>query len=112
MSGLPYQVIIQYIHSVIRLGNRETINTTRIISIILVVSCLLLIASCSTETKQVFFDIQPPTAKELAEQELKRQTALIEAQTQGLKKGQSGNFSAGYFQQPVDTGPRPEIESI
>ncbi|ODB85899.1 hypothetical protein A3194_13890 [Candidatus Thiodiazotropha endoloripes] len=96
----------------IRIGNRETFGITRVISIILVVSSLLLISSCSTESKQVFFDIQPPTAKELAEQELKRQTALIEAQTKGLKAGQSANFSAGYFQQPADTGPRPEIESI
>ncbi|MET0056384.1 MAG: hypothetical protein ABW108_16340, partial [Candidatus Thiodiazotropha sp. 6PLUC10] len=80
--------------------------------ITLVTSCILLIAACSTETKKLFFDIQPPTAKDLAEEELKRQAALIESQTIELKQSHSGNMSGTLFLLPEDNAPRPDIESI
>ncbi|WP_316364420.1 c(7)-type cytochrome triheme domain-containing protein [Candidatus Thiodiazotropha sp. CDECU1] len=84
----------------------------RVISITLVISCSILIAACSTETKKLFFDIQPPTAKELAEQELNRQTALIKSQAMDLSENQSGNMSSAFFYPPDDNAPRPDIESI
>ncbi|MCU7852063.1 MAG: hypothetical protein KZQ80_07605 [Candidatus Thiodiazotropha sp. (ex Monitilora ramsayi)] len=85
---------------------------TRAIRIALVLTCLLIIAACSTKTKQIFFDIHPPTPKELAEQELQKQAALIEAQSMELKQSRSSGSKGMLFDLPDDTSPRPEIESI
>lgn len=96
---------------VIRMADKLT-KTTGVITVTLVVTCMLLIASCSTETKQLFFDIQPPTVKDLAEKELQRQAVLIESQSMELKQGQSGNLGGSLFYPAEDNAPRPDIESI
>ncbi|MEW8523406.1 MAG: c(7)-type cytochrome triheme domain-containing protein [Candidatus Thiodiazotropha endolucinida] len=85
---------------------------TRVMKIALVLSLVLIVAACSTKTKQLFFDIQPPTAKELAEQELKKQAALIEAQSEELQKNHAAGSKGMLFNLPDDKAPRPEIESV
>lgn len=77
----------------------------------LVLSCIFFLFACSTETKKIFFDIQPPTKKELAEQELQRQTELIEAQTKKLSEQHSSGSVSAIFNFNDDS-PRPEIESV
>lgn len=76
----------------------------------LVLFCLLLTASCSTRTKQLFFDIQPPTAAEMAEQqrldEERREATLAALETQ------STDSKALFPGSMDDNQPRPDIESV
>jgi c(7)-type cytochrome triheme protein len=72
----------------------------------LLFSCLLLVVSCSTKTKQLFFDIPPPSQKQLAEQ-AEREARLEEAPT-----SQKNNTGRSIFGSYDDDQPRPEIESI
>ena len=68
--------------------------------------CLIIAVSCSTKTRQLFFDIPPPSKRELAEQA--RLEAELAAANQPEQK--PGNFSM--FGELDDSGPRPEIESL
>lgn len=71
--------------------------------------CLLIAVSCSTATKQLFFDIQPPTAEEIAaknRQENARRAAVVEEGVEQYEDSKSfGSASVN------DNQPRPEIES-
>ena len=78
---------------------------------VLLLLCVLILVACSTKTKQIFFDIQPPTPKEIAEREMLRQAELIEAQSEELKNRRSGSTPGGLFGFD-DNAPRPEIESV
>jgi c(7)-type cytochrome triheme protein len=75
----------------------------------LVLFCLLIAASCSTSTRQLFFDIQPPTAAEIAEknrQENARRGAVVAEGVQQYEDSKSFGSAQKY-----DNQPRPEIES-
>jgi c(7)-type cytochrome triheme protein len=67
--------------------------------------CFLITISCSTSTKQLFFDIPPPSRQELAEQA--RLVAELEAVD--APEQESSGFP-GFGQ--IDDQPRPEIDSI
>ena len=94
----------------VRLDNQRI--GTRVMRITLVSLCFLLLASCSTKTKQLFFDIQPPSAKELAEKERQKQAAFIAARNEEMMKRQASGGSTMYFGFPEDNAPRPDIESV
>lgn len=74
----------------------------------LVLFCLVVAVSCSTGTRQIFFDIQPPTAEELAEQarqdEERRQATLDALDSQ---QTDSKSLFSGIAD---DNQPRPTIE--
>ena len=78
--------------------------------IALVLFTLLISISCNTATRQLFFDIQPPTAAELAEKERQEKVrreatlALVEDQPTDTKKP----FSTGLN----NDQPPPPIEDI
>jgi c(7)-type cytochrome triheme protein len=90
----------------IRLGSLST--GTRTTRVVLVLFCLIIAVSCSTKTRQVFFDIQPPSAEEQAEkarQDAERREATLDAldnQQLDSKTLFSGNMD--------DKQPRPAIE--
>ena len=89
---------------------KSKLGTSKILPALALI-CLVSLVACSTKTKQIFFDIQPPTKKELAEKELQRQTELIEAQSKELKERHSSRTGGAIFNLE-DNAPRPEIESI
>jgi c(7)-type cytochrome triheme protein len=89
--------------------NNKYLSTRAAFSALVLISLLTLVA-CSTKTKQIFFDIQPPSQKELAEQELQRQADLIQAQAKEMSDRRSSGISSALFNQ--DDGPRPEIETV
>ena len=76
----------------------------------LVFLALVIITACSTATRQIFFDIQPPSAEEIAaknrEENSRRGAVVAEAENQINDSKSFGGFSAD------DNRPRPEIESI
>lgn len=75
----------------------------------LVLFCLLIGVSCSTATRQLFFDIQPPTAEEIAEknrQENARREAVLDEIPDQYTDSKAMAFGAA-----TNNGPRPEIES-
>jgi c(7)-type cytochrome triheme protein len=75
-----------------------------------VLFCLVIAVSCSTKTKQIFFDIQPPSAEELAER-AQQDEAEREATLDALETQQTDTKSIF----PVandDNQPRPPIEGI
>lgn len=82
---------------------------TRVAQAALVFFLLIIMAACSTATRQIFFDIQPPSAEEIAEknrqENARRNAVLEEAEVQTDSK--SLGFSA-----TGDNQPRPEIESV
>jgi c(7)-type cytochrome triheme protein len=70
----------------------------------LLVFLVLFVLSCSTSSRQIFFDIPPPNEQELAEkarQEAARSEALSRQEANG-----SGGFST-----PQDNLPPPDVES-
>lgn len=74
---------------------------------------LLMTASCSIKTRQLFFDIQPPTAEELAEKE-RQDEARREATLAALESQQTDEQAAGqspFSLPPDDKQERPPIES-
>lgn len=85
------------------------LNTkARATQVALALFCLIIVVSCSTRTRQIFFDIQPPSAAELAEQaqqdEARRQATLdaLDSQQTDTKTLFSGAID--------DNQPRPAIE--
>lgn len=91
--------------------NKNNNLGTRAAVTVLVLISLLTMVACSTKTKQIFFDIQPPSQKELAEQELQRQAELIEAQAKEMSERRKSGFDGAFFNLD-DAAPRPEIESV
>ncbi len=74
---------------------------------ILAILVSITVIACSTETRQLFFDIQPPTAEELAAQSRKEKAA----QRNGMDK--KGLMGIGMlFPELNDDSPPPEIEKI
>ncbi|MEW8506552.1 MAG: c(7)-type cytochrome triheme domain-containing protein [Candidatus Thiodiazotropha sp.] len=78
---------------------------------IVILFCVLTLVACSTKTKQIFFDIQPPTPKELAEKEQRRQAEMEEARLKAQGKREPGGMGSMAFAFE-DNAPRPEIESV
>ena len=70
--------------------------------------CLVVVAgSCSTKTRQLFFDIPPPSPQELAEQ------ARLQAELEAANNpGPEEETSTPMFGLYDDSQPRPEIESL
>ena len=71
--------------------------------------CLLVAASCSTSTRQLFFDIPPPSAEKLAREA--REQAALEAELNGAND-QEVNEKYSLSGATDDNLPRPEIESL
>ncbi len=67
---------------------------------------LLIVISCSTSTRQLFFDIPPPSQEELAEQ------ARLEAEQAAADTPQQENAGFSMAGPIDDNQPRPEIESL
>jgi c(7)-type cytochrome triheme protein len=67
---------------------------------------IVIVVSCSTKTKQLFFDIPPPSQRELAEQ------ARLEAELEAANQPQQENTELSIFGALDDGQPRPEIESL
>jgi c(7)-type cytochrome triheme protein len=83
---------------------------TGAMQIALVLFCLVIAVSCSTKTKQIFFDIQPPSAEELAER-AQQDEAEREATLDALENQQTDSKSL--FSVAVDDNrSRPPIEGI
>jgi len=84
-------------------------KTTRAAKAALVFLCLLFLLSCSVKTRQIFFDIQPPTAAEIAEknrqENARREAVLAEAAGQMDSKALA-------FGDNSDNRPRPDLESV
>lgn len=83
---------------------------TRVALATLVLFYVLIAVSCSTSTKQLFFDIQPPTAEEIAkknrQENARREAVLAEASNQITDSKSFGSNRTN------DNQPRPEIESV
>ena len=91
----------------IKLGNVSTF--TGAMRIALVLFCLTFNLSCSTKTKQIFFDIQPPSSEELAEkarQDAERRQATLDALDN--QQVDSKTLFSGTMD---DNRPRPAIEN-
>ncbi len=72
---------------------------------------LLSVIACSTETRQLFFDIQPPTTEELAEQARKKAAAESAANPQS--KNKKPEIASLLFPQFSDEDlPPPAIEEV
>ena len=83
---------------------------TRAMRVALVLFCLFIVASCSSRTRQLFFDIQPPSAAELAEraqQDEERRQATLAA-----LDNQATDPKSLFPGTPDDNQPRPGIESV
>ena len=68
--------------------------------------CLFLSVSCTTGTRQLFFDIPPPSQKDLAEQ------ARLAAELEAAATPKQENTELSMFGVLDDSQPRPEIESL
>ena len=69
--------------------------------------CLLIaVASCSTKTRQLFFDIPPPSPRELAEQ------ARLQAELEAANNPEAEKANAPMFGLYDESQPRPAIESL
>lgn len=82
----------------------------RAAKVALVFLCLLVFAACSVKTRQLFFDIQPPTAEEIAEK-IRKENARRQATQTPVVKQETDSKSFGSFQ-ANDNQPRPAIESV
>jgi c(7)-type cytochrome triheme protein len=84
----------------------------RVVQTTLFLFCLVFFISCSTSTRQLFFDIQPPSAEEIAAQnrldnERREETlGLLDSQQKSLDS--KAMSSVGFD----DKLPRPEVESV
>ena len=86
-----------------KIGNRAT-------TVALFLFYLFFLVSCSTATRQLFFDIPAPSPEELAEKaqlEQERREAVID-QLENQETDSKSLFSSG----PDSDQPRPEIESL
>jgi c(7)-type cytochrome triheme protein len=83
---------------------------TRATQVALVFFFLLIITACSPSTRQIFFDIQPPSAEEIAEknrrENARREAVLAEAENQITDSRSLGFDTSG------DKQNRPQIESV
>lgn len=83
---------------------------TRAAQVVLVFFVLLVVVACNPSTRQIFFDIQPPSAEEIAEknrlENARREAVLKEAESQNVDSRSLG------FGATRDSQPRPEIESV
>ena len=68
--------------------------------------CLLISVSCSTGTRQLFFDIPPPSKVKLAEQ------ARLQAELEAVDLPEQEDNQFSMFQALDNNQPRPEIESL
>ena len=68
--------------------------------------CLLISVSCSTGTRQLFFDIPPPNKEKLAEQ------ARLQAELEAVDLPEQEDNQFSMFQALDNNQPRPEIESL
>ena len=89
-------------------ANKEK-QMSRAASVALAFFILVIVAACSPAAKQLFFDIQPPTAEELAAknraENARREAVVAEAENQF-------NDAKGFGAlESEDNRPRPEIES-
>jgi c(7)-type cytochrome triheme protein len=66
----------------------------------------MILGSCSTKTRQLFFDIPPPSPQELAEQ------ARIQAELDAASNPEPKETSSPMFGLYDESSPRPEIESF
>lgn len=77
--------------------------------VVLFLFCLFLSVACTSSTRQLFFDVTPPSAAELAER------ARLEAEQMGESEEENDQFVdplaliPGMFD---DSSPRPEVESM
>lgn len=82
----------------------------RAVQAALVFFVVAVVAACSPATRQIFFDIQPPTAEEIAEknrlENARREAVLQEAERQSTDTKSLGFGAAG------DNQARPEIEAV
>ena len=76
----------------------------------LVLFCLIIAVSCSTKTRQLFFDIQPPTEEELAQKALRDEAHR--ADTLAVLDEQQADPKALFAGATDDNQPRPDIESL
>ena len=85
-------------------------QTARAAKVALVFLCLLVFYACSVKSRQLFFDIQAPSAEEIAEknrqENARREAVLAEAENQETDSKSFGSFQAN------DNQPRPAIESV
>jgi c(7)-type cytochrome triheme protein len=72
----------------------------------LLIACLLIAVSCSTRTRQLFFDIPPPSQREIAEQ------ARLAAELEAANAPEQNSAEFSMFGAIDDGQPRPEIESL
>ena len=83
---------------------------TRVAKATLVFLSVMVFAACSVQTRQLFFDIQPPSAEEIAEknrrENARRESVLAEAEQQITDSRSFGSAQAN------DNQPRPAIESV
>ena len=68
--------------------------------------CILITVSCSTRTREIFFDIPPPNQQKIAEQ------ARLAAELEADNAPEQKSAELGMFEALDDTQPRPEIESL
>lgn len=91
-----------------RAGNAKW--KTRAAQAALVFFVVVTVAACSPAARQLFFDIQPPTAEEIAEknrlENARREAVLQEAERQSTDTKSLGFGAAG------DNQARPEIENV
>lgn len=80
---------------------------SRVKAVTLALIVLLAVVACSTETRQLFFDIQPPSAEDLAEQSRKQKTSQTGAHNFNEQMG-----IALLFPQLNKNAPVPEIEKV
>jgi c(7)-type cytochrome triheme protein len=90
----------------VQVGKAYTV--TRAARVALVLFCLVVAVSCSVKTRQLFFDIQPPSAEELAEQ-ARQDEARREATLDALESQRTDSKSL-FSTVSDDNGPRPAIE--
>ena len=76
----------------------------------LISTILVTLIACSTETRQLFFDINPPTAEELAEQSREKQQA--ESSTTQLKQNKNNKSTLLFPAFMDDDLPPPAIEKV
>jgi c(7)-type cytochrome triheme protein len=88
------------------LVGRESVTWATRVALILF--CLVVAVSCSMKTRQIFFDIQPPSAEELAEQ-ARQDEARREATLDALDNQQTDSKTL-FPGVADDNQPRPAIE--
>jgi len=88
------------------------ITGSRVTFVTLLLSCLLLAISCSTSTRQLFFDVDPPSAEELAEKARQDQLRREGTLTLLENNNQQADKKSLAFGKYDENLPRPDIESL